>query len=352
MVSEKKKQIVSEVGKEIERYSVVGILDMFKLPSSQLHEIRETLRGEARILMVKKRLMKRILENSKLKDVEKLLEYIQGEPAFLLSNTDPFKLAAKISKSKSSAMAKPGDVAPKDIIIKAGPTSLSAGPVIGELQRIKIPASVDGEKIAINKDTTVAEEGENIPAEVADVLSKLNIKPMMIGLNLVVAWENGMIYEKDVMFTDPQEYIDKITQAYSSALNLSINVGYFTKENIELLLAKAHSEASALADSANILTKDNAPKIVGKAGAQAKALKDKLKIEESEPASEETKTEEKPKESEDKGKDKEEEKSEPEKEAKPKEDEKPKKEEKPEEEAEKAKENKKPKEEEKKEKKE
>jgi len=293
MVSEKKKQIVRDVGKEIESYSVVGILDMFKLPSSQLHEIREALRGEAKIKMVKKRLLKLIFENSKLKGVKKLSDHLQGEPAMLLSNTDPFMLAIKINKSKSSAPAKPGDIAPKDIVVKAGITSISAGPVIGEFQRAKIPAGVEGEKISIKQDTIVAKEGEAIPKEVADIMSKLDIKPMEIGLNLIAAWEDGLIYEKDILFRDPQEYIDQLKQAYASAFNLSINAEYITKENIELLLSKANSEARALADKANILTKDTAPKLLSKASAHAKALKDKAKIDESKKVEEASAEEEK-----------------------------------------------------------
>jgi len=292
MVSEKKKRVVNEVGKEIEKYSVIGILDMFKLPSSQLHEIREALRGEAKIRMVKKRLMNMILERSSLKGVGRLNDFLQGEPAFLLSNTDPFRLARKIEKSKSSAPAKPGDIAPKDILIKAGPTSLSAGPVIGELQRVKIPAGVEGEKITIKQDTTIAKEGEAISKEVADILSKLAVRPMEIGLNMVAAWEDGLVYKKDVLFRDPQEYVEELRQAYSGAFNLSLNIGYVTAENVELLLSMAGAEARALAKEAGVVTKDTAPELLSKAGAQAKALKDKAKIEEKpaeEPQKEEAK---------------------------------------------------------------
>jgi len=280
MVSEKKKQTVKEVSGKIGDYKVIGILDMFKLPSGQLHEIRESLREVATIRMMKKRLMKLILEKSELKGVSKLSEYLQGEPAFLFSNTDPFKLARIIDKSKSSAPAKPGDISPKDIVIKAGPTPLPTGPVIGEFQRAKIPASVEGEKISIRQDTVIVKEGEAISSEVAGILSKLEIKPMEIGLNLLAAWEDGYIYEKDILFRDLQEYIDHINQAYSNAFNLAFNAGYVTKDNIRLLLSKAHSEAMSLADEANIITKHNAPKIIGKASAHAKALKDSFKIHE------------------------------------------------------------------------
>ncbi len=282
MVSEKKKRVVSDVGKEIKEYPVIGILDMFKLPASQLDEIRNSLREMAKIKMVKKRLMKRILNNCGLKGADKLCEYLQGEPAFLFSNTDPFKLAIKLSRSKSPAPAKAGDIAPKDIIIKAGPTSLSAGPVIGELQRLKIPAGVEGEKIFVKQDTVIAKKGDVISSNVAGMLSKLGIKPMEIGLNLIAALEDGIIYEKDVLFTDPDEYLGQLRQACSDAFNLSVHIGYVTKENVSALLSKGYRQACVLADEAGIITKDNAPKQLARGAAHAKALKDKAKIEETE----------------------------------------------------------------------
>lgn len=290
MASEKKIQTVKEVGEQLEKYQVIGMLNMFKLPAKQLYEIREKLRGEAVIRMVKKRLITLILKECKLKGLDKLEEHIQGEPAFLFSNTDPFKLARIISESKSPATAKPGDIAPKDIEIKAGPTSLSAGPVIGELQRAKIPAGVEGEKIVIKQDVVVAKEGDAIDKTLANVLAKLGVEPMEIGLNLVAVYSDGTIYGKDVLFIPKEKYLDDIMQAHARAFNLTLNIGYPTKENIGLLLSKAHQEATSLATAAGVVTKETLKPLISKAHKQASAIKEKMPKEQ--------KQEEKPKEAE------------------------------------------------------
>ena len=276
MASEKKIQTVKEVGEQLEKYQVIGMLDMFKLPAKQLYEIREKLRGEAVIRMVKKRLIALILKESKHKGIDKLKEHIQEEPAFLFSNTDPFKLARIISESKSPATAKPGDIAPKVIEIKAGPTSLSAGPVIGELQRAKIPAGVEGEKIVIKQDVIVAKEGDTIDKTLADVLAKLGVEPMEIGLNLVAVYSDGTIYGKDVLFIPKEKYLDDLMQAHSQAFNLTLNIGYPTKENIGLLLSKAHQEATSLATAAGVVTKETLKPLISKAHKQASAIKEKI----------------------------------------------------------------------------
>ena len=277
MASQKKKDTVKQVSEQLKDYSIIGILDMHKLPARQLHDIRNKLRGDATIRMVKKRLIGLIFKDVGKKGVEKLAESIQGEPALLLSKQSPFKLARMISSSKSKAGAKAGDIAPYDIVIKAGPTPLPPGPAIGELQRIKIPAMVQGDKIHVRQDTTVAKAGAEISKEVADVLSKLGIEPMEIGLNLLAVWDNGMIYGKEILFVPAEKYVQDIEQAHARAFNLAFNIEYYTKDNVPLFLSKAHSEAVALAKDANIITKDTVGEVLAKGKAHAEELKKHVK---------------------------------------------------------------------------
>ncbi len=120
MVSERKKEEVRRLEEELKKYPVIGLLDMFKLPAKQLQEIREKLRGKAKIKMMKKSVIKIAMENVDRKGIKELEKTIQNQPALLFSETDPFELARTIESSKSSAAAKEGDIAPKDIVVKAG----------------------------------------------------------------------------------------------------------------------------------------------------------------------------------------------------------------------------------------
>ena len=272
MVSAKKKQTMKEVDAQLKEYPVVGLLNMHKLPGRQLHEIRNKLRGQAVIRMVKKALIVRLL---KKRGLEGLDAHIQGEPAFFRTKEDPFKMAKVLQRSKSPTMAKAGDIAPRDIVIPAGITNLTPGPVIGELQRVKIPAGVEGEKIVIKKDTTIVKEGEEISADVAGILSKLEIQPMEIGLNLVAVWENGIVYEKSILFVPDDYYLNELQIAASHALNLSVAVGYATPESMPLLIVKAHREAETLAVEAGIMNSGTIGRLLAKAKAEAAALEPK-----------------------------------------------------------------------------
>jgi len=280
MVSEKKRKTAKEVKELMHKHKVIGILDMHKLPAKQLFEMRKKLKSHAMIRVVKKRVIKLALEESKLNGIGQLSDKMRWEPGLLFSNENPFRLAVMLNESKSVAAAKPGDTAPHDIEIKAGPTSLPVGPAIGELQRLKIPAGVEGDKIVVRKDTVIVKSGEVIQKPIAEVLAKLGIEPMEIGLNLLAVWENGIIYNKDILSIPPSKYLEDLKHAHSRAFNLAFKINHYTSQNIPLFLSKAHREALSLADSAGIVTPETIPGLFAKAKAQHDALEGKLEIEE------------------------------------------------------------------------
>ncbi len=253
MVTESKKEEVKKLAEMMQKYPVIGLVDLFKMPSRQLQAIRKDLRGIAEIKMVKKRLIALAIKEAKRKGLEKLFEIDTKEPTIIFANENPFKLYKLLEMRKSATYTKEGDIAQKDIVISEGPTKLSAGPAIGELQRAKIPAMVKEGKIHVSKDTVVAKKDSVITADTANILKKLDIQPMEIGINLVAAWEDGYIYGKDVITVKTEDYINRILQAHSYALNLSVNAGYPTKESIKLMLQKAFLNAKTLGSKVKII---------------------------------------------------------------------------------------------------
>jgi len=279
MVSERKKREIEEIKKMIEKHPVIGILDLFKMPSPQLQSIRKSLRGNVIIKMYKKSLISRVLKEIKSKEgIEKLGEFEAKEPALIFTEIGSFKLFKLLKKSKSKTYAKPNDIAQEDIVIHAGPTNLLAGPAIGELQRVKIPAMIKEGKIHVREDTFVAKKGEVISSLLANVLKKLDIKSMTIGINLLSVWEDGAIFDQTILDVNEQEYINDIRSSYLHALNLSVNVGYINKESIKLLIQKAYYECKNLGINAKILDSKIIDELIKGAEAQAETLKSVLKI--------------------------------------------------------------------------
>lgn len=245
MVKEEKIKKVEDLRKKIEKFSTVGLIDMIKLPSKQLQEIRKQLRGKAEIKMIKKSTFLYAIKNAKKEKISELEKHIPSGLAMIFTDLEPFKFYLQVDKLKSPSFAKAGDIAEKNIEVKAGPTSLLPGPVIGELSKAGIPAGVEEGKIAIKKDMVVARKGDKISKELSDALKKLKIQPMKIGLNIVATHIDGKIYLKEVLDL-VKIYPEKLKEAFNQALNLSVSINYPTKENIKFLLAKGFIAAKAL----------------------------------------------------------------------------------------------------------
>ncbi|MFB6088277.1 MAG: 50S ribosomal protein L10 [Candidatus Aenigmatarchaeota archaeon] len=252
MVKQWKKDEVEELKDLIDNHEVVGILNMHKMPAAQLSEMRKEMKGDAEIRMSKKILMRFALEKSKKKSVKNLEEHMRGQPAFLLSDMNPFKLFKHIDKNKTPAPARAGDIAPDDIVVTEGSTGLPPGPAIGQLQDQGIPTSVKEGAINVDEDTVVAGEGDEITTELANLLNTLDMEPMRIGLDLVAAYEDGTVFTKSVLKIDEEEYMDKLTNCIKKSINLSINANYPTKETAELLIQKSFTEMRNLAFEADL----------------------------------------------------------------------------------------------------
>jgi len=297
-VPEKKQQTVAEFSKLVSVYPIVGIVNMENLPTKQLQTMRAQLSGTVLIRMTKKRLMKIILEKVKAdkKDIDKLIEHLRGMPAMIFTKENPFTLYKKLEQNKSSAPAKAGQKPNKDIVVPAGPTPFSPGPIIGELGQLRIKTGIEDGKVAIKETVTVVKDGEEISPNVASILSRLGIEPMEIGLDLVAVYEDGSIFTKDVLAIDETEFINKITMATNEALSLALGIAYATADTINTLIQKAYNDAKAVGIAQDILADDLVSELISKAETETLALKAQLNLPEVEKAAEPEKTAEEPKE--------------------------------------------------------
>ncbi len=266
-VAQHKKDTVQKIVKLMVDYPIIGAVNMENLPAAQLQTMQAKLRKDVVMLMTKRRLMKIAIAEAKAKKpgIEKLEKYLLGMPALLFTKGNPFALSKTLRQNKSPAPAKAGQIAPHDIIIPAGPTPFAPGPVIGEFGAIGIKAGVENGKVAVKIDTVVAKEGEKIKPKVAEILGRLGITPMEVGLDLTAVFENGIIYQKDILSVDDKEYLDRLSNASRWSFNLAMFMAYPTKMTLPHLIGKAFNESKALGRSQNILEKEIMPDLIGKA---------------------------------------------------------------------------------------
>jgi large subunit ribosomal protein L10 len=268
-----KRTEVEEIKRHFEEYPVVGLVDMYGIPATQLQQIRENLRGVAHIKMARKTLTRRALDEIG-GEAAGMSAHISGQSALIFTSENPFKLYKLLEQTKTKMAAKPGETAPEDIVVAKGPTSFKPGPIVGELQQAGIPAMIEGGKVKIKDTKTVVKRGEVINAKMADVLAKLSIKPMDVGLILKAAYQNGTVFAPETLAIDETVFLGQITLAAQQAFNLSVNAAYPTAQTTGAILAKAVREARSLGIEAGVYEKDIIDAIIGKAYRSSLALKE------------------------------------------------------------------------------
>jgi len=271
MLKKDKPQEIEKIKNLLNEYSVIGLIDMKGLPGKQLQNIREQLRGKAVIRMSNKNLLKFALKSID-KDLSKIEERIKGEAALILSNENPFKLFKILKENRAPATAKAGQVPNKNIVAQKGSTGIAPGPAISAFQKLKIKTSVQAGKIAIINDTVVCKSGETVTADMVSLFSLLKLEPMEIGLSMILAWEDGIIYEKNVLDIDADEYVANIQRSVQECIALSVEIGWITKDTAHAAISKAFREAKELCLECSIIEKEFIDEVLMKAVREAKAL--------------------------------------------------------------------------------
>jgi len=259
-----KKEEVDEIKRGVEEHTLVGVVDMYGIPASQVQHIRRNLRGTARVKMARNTLIEHAFTELG-GSVSSLKDHAEGQSALIFTNENPFKLFKLLEKTKTKMAAKPGETAPEDIVVPKGPTSFKPGPIVGELQQVGIPAAIEGGKVKIRETKTVVKQGEVINKKVADALVKLGIKPMDVGLVLQAAYYKDTIFTPDLLAIDEEAYANNLVLAAQQAFNLSVNAAIPTPRTIEAIIGRAVREARNVGVEAPIYEKGVADLIIGRA---------------------------------------------------------------------------------------
>ena len=276
-VAQWKKDAVAKLASQLEASKVVGIIDVKGVPAPAFQTMRSNLRDRAQITMLKNSLVRLALQEAgkKRSGIDGLMSVVDGQCAIVTSDLNPFRLFKQLDATKTKMPAKGGETSPEDIEVKAGDTPFKPGPIVGDLQKAGVPAAIEQGKVVIKKDKVLVKEGDEISRDVALVLSKLEIFPITVGLDLRAAFEDGTVFASDVLAVDDAAYLGKIQGAAAGALNLSVFIGHPTEVSIRPLIAKAHSGALNLAVNAGVLNSETIKLALSKARAQMLSLASK-----------------------------------------------------------------------------
>ncbi len=221
--------------------------------------------------MVRNTIARRALEASS-PEIRPLADYIEDQTALIFSDDNPFKLFSLLEKGKRPMPIKAGANAPRDIVVEAGETSFSPGPMVGKLQAAGIPAAIKGGKVVINQQLTLVKEGEVVSAKVADILKTMEIFPRNVGLDMKAAYEGGLIFKAKDLTIDVDGLISQLSSASAKAFSFAVEVGYTTPKTVGPILQRAQIKARALVAEAGIPVPGMMNIVLAKAVANAQAI--------------------------------------------------------------------------------
>jgi len=271
-----KQKEVKEMTELLNKYPVIGIASLKSFPAGLFAGVRKLLSDKAVVKVSKTRIFLRALEASKLKD-SGLKDYSKNSIAVIFTELNPFELFSLLKKNKGDSSAKVGMIAPNDILVPAGDTGLPPGPALSDLKAAGLKVKLAGASIEITEDKIVCKKGEPVSEPVAGVLSKLNIKPIKIGLKMNIIYEKGELFKSEVLDFDEEEVFNNFVSARQNSFNLALNIAYATPETIPFLLTKAVFDSMNLALDAEIMNSKTIESFISKANLQGLAVKSKVK---------------------------------------------------------------------------
>lgn len=277
-----KSEVVEEIKKDLKSNPVAAIVSIKGIRNAQLQKIRNDLRGKLKLRVVRRRLLLRALDDSKLDILGAFKEFVEGQIGLVTTSAEPTSLYRMLEETKQKAPARGGETAEGDIIIEPMETSFPPGPMISEFQKVGLTTAIEKGKIVIKKENVFVKEGEVIPRDKAKILEKLEIHPITVGLDIMGAYSDGLIYSRDVLSVSIEQILTSIVNAFSGAKQLAVDIMFLVPEIVPEMLVKAKINAEYLALESKFIDEGSIQLFILKALREAQALSGSLSGEEPE----------------------------------------------------------------------
>jgi len=266
-----KRDTVSDLVEVLNNGETLAVIDIHGVPAGAMIGMRATLRDNMKIQVAKKRLMKLAWEQvgNESEDLDSLFQGVV-QPALVSSSAmNSFEMFSELKKTEAGRAAKPGDIAPHEIVVEKMDTGMPPGPIVGDLNSVGIPAKIMGGSVQIQKRTVILKEGDVFEGEMGMMLSKIGINPIVTGLRLCGTLEGGTVFAPSTLDLDLEQFESDLISYGAGAFNLACNITWFTSQTMPTLIAKASGEALAVALEAAVATADTMPHLIGRANMSA-----------------------------------------------------------------------------------
>jgi len=224
---EKKVAYFEKMNQYLDEYEKIMVVSCDNVSSKQFNTMRIGMRKsgeypfEGKILMGKNSMMKKVLKDRALADPtndvkqlqnDKFKTILKGNVGLIFTNDDLNLIAEMVEGNVKQSAAKVGTVAPCDVDIKAGPTTLEPGQT-SFFQALNIHTKITKGNIEILSDVKLITEGEKVGPSEAILLQKMGLNPFYYGLRLAMIYDQGSFYTPAVLKMTAETKNDAIRDA-------------------------------------------------------------------------------------------------------------------------------------------
>jgi len=239
---ERKEEYFTTLKKLIGTYNKFFIVAVDNVGSNQIQQTRQSLRGEAEILLGKNTMMRKIirefLEENPGHPIEGVLDNLKGNVGFVFTNGDLGHVRKELELNVRPAPARVNAVAPIDVIVPKGPTGCDPGQT-AFFQTLQIATKITKGQIEMTNDTPLITAGDKVTASQVALLQKLSINPFTYGFVLKLVYENGNIFDAKVLDITDDVLAAKFSEALKVIASLSLAIGYPTQASVPHSIANA-----------------------------------------------------------------------------------------------------------------
>lgn len=248
----------NELQEALCKYSKILFVEVDNVTSKQISVMRRQLREiGAKMVMGKNTHMKAAIKELQTEPEEGDSDYeakkakYQPRPwlnivsdqlklniGMIFTNGDLSAIKEILDSQVRAAPAKVGAIAPKEVIVPAGPTGMDPKQT-QFFQALSIATKIVKAQIEIVNPVTLIQEGDKITASQAVLLDKLKIYPFEFKMNIKNVLDNGKLYSAKVLSIKEDDVLAAFTSGAGNLTALSIGMGYPTSAAVPHLLIAA-----------------------------------------------------------------------------------------------------------------
>lgn len=230
--------------------SKVFVVTVDNVGSKQMQQIRHALRGTAEVVMGKNTTIRKVwrefLAENPEHPIGELLAHVKGNVGFVFTDADLVSTRDTITENRTPAPARVGAVAPLDVMVPPGPTGCDPGQT-SWFQALQIPTKINRGQIEIINEVHLVKKGEKVGNSEAALLQKLNINPFSYGMEVTVVYDQGEIFDAQVLDLTDDDLCDRLRAGIRTVASVSLEIGFPTIASLPHSLSTAFKNLVAVA---------------------------------------------------------------------------------------------------------